>query len=188
MAAQKKPTFGPVSSPFLSCNKSERVLTLSQLETPAIFATKWFCKFDNHVISAVYLNNYDARTAWISAGFELYLAFKKQSSALGFNKEILSTARFEEEAISTASPQREDLKHVYGNVWEAGEKLRDLVNWSLDEQTQATQTFKIYTSEEKIRFDALVDKVTLASVEGLWDHEVSQKSLEQVEVLKSILR
>ncbi|CAK1359270.1 unnamed protein product [Cercospora beticola] len=152
MAAQNKPTFGP-------------------LETPAVFASKWLRRFEKHFLS---LGSYDFRidwTDWMSKSFELYLAFTKQSDDMGFSREMLST-------VSVTSG---DFFHTAEDVWRTAEGLREWVNWSLEEEAQSMQASKNYTRQEKIKFDDLMDKITLATVAGTWNGEVSQESSEKLE-------
>ncbi|PPJ55943.1 hypothetical protein CBER1_03575 [Cercospora berteroae] len=155
MAAEKKPTFGP-------------------LENPAIFADKWLRRFHTHVFAVESLEFRDEMTNWTTIGFELLLAFEEQSSALGYNKELLSTI-FVHSEYFLRSP---------AHVWRMAEKLRDLVNWALDEATRSIQADKDCGPEEKARFDALVDRITLATKKGKWNGDVPGITSKQLEHTK----
>ncbi|PPJ55942.1 hypothetical protein CBER1_03574 [Cercospora berteroae] len=148
-------------------------IPFSPLETPSIFATKWFHKIDQHVTMADYQTN-DAWVDWTTKGYELFMAFRKQGAALHFDQQTIS-------AVPVACGRDGD---KVGDAWNAAEKLRDVVNWSIDEGVQSLRHAGRSMPEVKYKFDILVDNVTLAIVDGTWDGEISKLSQKVIEKIK----
>ncbi|PIA98039.1 hypothetical protein CB0940_05506 [Cercospora beticola] len=152
MVTQNKSMFGP-------------------LETKHIFAAKWFRKFDKHVMTAAWKTN-EGWVDWVSLGVDMTLAFKEQSAALNFDEETLSRLhiRFYQQD-----------QHKPDNVWAAAEKLREMINWHVDDGARVMRLRGRAMPEVKVKFDDLVDKVTLAIADGLWDGGISEEALKVLE-------
>lgn len=110
----------------------------------------------------------------MTKGYELFIAFRKQGAALHFDQQAIS-------AIPVACGRDGD---KIGDAWNAAEKLRDVINWSIDEGVQAFRHVGNSMPEARRKFDILVDNVTLAIVDGIWDGEISKLSQRVIEKIK----
>ncbi|KAM3421185.1 hypothetical protein BST61_g1594 [Cercospora zeina] len=151
MAAENKPPFGP-------------------LETPAIFAGKWYRQFHKHGMAPNWTTN-EEWVDWLSRGFELYMGFEKQRRALGSGKDALVRIRI----LYGPQPTRLD------DVWSGAERTRDLINYQLETGAQAMRRQGKAMPEAKAKFDVLMDKVILAAAEGIWKGDVSDRAWEVLE-------
>lgn len=64
------------------------------------------------------------------------------------------------------------------DVWNGAGRTRDLINYQLEAGDQTMRRNARAMPEVKAKFDVLMDRVTMAVVDGIWNGEISERSRE----------